>query len=134
MSEFITKKQRSVLDDIFIDGLSESSSLKKNRINANTYRQWLNDQIFQKEIQFYIDSAQRQGKILIARHCEFAAAKLVQLAGSDKDETARKACLDIIKASKNPENKNKTTEEPAEPKMDLSPDKAAKILEIMAGK
>ncbi|RKY23980.1 MAG: hypothetical protein DRP62_04830, partial [Planctomycetota bacterium] len=38
----------------------------------------------------------RQSAALIARYAPLAAAKLVQLTGSEKEETARKACLDII--------------------------------------
>lgn len=135
MANIITKKQRAVLNDIFIDGLSESAAIEKNAIDAATYRRWLSDSAYLDEIQFHIESAQREGKLLIARHCAFAAAKLVQLAGSDKEETARKACLDIIGAYQVSAVKSQPSDDnEQQTDFNISPNQAEKILQILAMK
>jgi hypothetical protein len=137
MRKVITQKQRAVLDEIFDTGLSETDAATKHGIDAATYRRWLKDETYQNEMQLYIESAQRQGRLLIARHCAFAAAKLVGLANSDKEETARKACLDIIGAfmAQQPKAQAPNSDD-SEQQTDLNipPEKAERILEILAGK
>ena len=135
MQKVITKKQRAVLDEIFDNGLSETDAATKHGIDAATYRRWLKDETYQNEMRLYIESAQRQGRLLIARHCAFAAAKLVGLANSDKEETARKACLDIIGAYQTTDNRVQSTDD-SEQQTDfnITNEKAEKILEILAGK
>ena len=133
--KIITKKQRTVLDEIFDNGLSETDAATKHEIDAATYRKWLKDETYQNEMRLYIESAQRQGRLLIARHCAFAAAKLVGLANSDKEETARKACLDIIGAYQTTEVRSEKLEETSEDAdLNLSQNQAEKILEILAMK
>ncbi len=60
------------------------------------YNKWLAEEGFGDELSRRIDSAHRQSELIIARYASVAAAKLVQLTESEKEETARKACLDII--------------------------------------
>jgi hypothetical protein len=134
MANIITKKQRAVLDEIFDTGLSETDASTKHGIDAATYRKWLKDETYQNEMQLYIESAQRQGRLLIARHCAFAAAKLVGLANSDKEETARKACLDIIGAYQTTDNRVQSTDSEQQTDLNIPPEKAERILQILAGK
>jgi hypothetical protein len=56
----------------------------------------LADGLFPSEYDRRITSAHRQSAAIIAKYAPLAAAKLVQLTESDREETARKACLDII--------------------------------------
>jgi preprotein translocase subunit Sec63 len=92
----LNKKQLAVMEDLFSGELDERAVLEKHRISGNVYRRWLADGLFASEFDHRITSAHRQSAAIIAKYAPLAAAKLVQLTESDKEETARKACLDII--------------------------------------
>ncbi len=91
-----SKRQRLVIDDLFESGLAEAEVLAKHKVRVNTFRKWLRAGPFAQELSFRVESARRQSELLIARFAPVAAAKLVALATDSKEETARKACLDII--------------------------------------
>ena len=90
------KKQLAVIDDLFSAELDEQAILEKHKVNRNVYNRWLADGLFVSEFDRRIMSAHRQSAALIARYAPLAVAKLVQLTELDKEETARKACMDII--------------------------------------
>ncbi|MDH4240539.1 MAG: hypothetical protein OEW48_13345 [Phycisphaerae bacterium] len=92
----LSKKQLAVIDDLFSGGLDEQAVLEKHKVNRNIYNRWLADGLFVSEFDNKIISAHRQSVVLIAKYAPLAAAKLVQLTESEKEETARKACMDII--------------------------------------
>ena len=92
----LSKKQLAVMEDLFNGGLDEQAVLDKHKVSRNVYDRWLTDGLFVSEFDRRIMSAHRQSAALIARYAPLAAAKLVQLTESEKEETARKACLDII--------------------------------------
>lgn len=92
----LRKKQLDVINDLFESGLDESAVLAKHNVSMLIYRKWLADEPFASELSFRIESAKRQSELVIAKYAHLAAVKLVQLTESEKEETARKACLDII--------------------------------------
>ena len=92
----VTKRQAEVLDDLFGGEMSEVEVLAKHKVAMGTYRRWLECEVFVDEYDFRIESSRRQGQLIIARYVPAAAAKLVGLAGDDKGEVARKACLDVM--------------------------------------
>lgn len=92
----LSKKQLAVIDDLFSAELDEQAILEKHKVNRNVYNRWLADGLFVSEFDRRITSAHRQSAALIARYAPLAVAKLVQLTELDKEETARKACMDII--------------------------------------
>ena len=92
----LTKKQLRVLDDLFGGQMDEADVLKKHNVTLSTYRRWLGYEEFVSEFNFRIESSKRQGQLIVARYVPAAAARLVELAGDDKGETSRKACLDIM--------------------------------------
>ena len=92
----LSKKQLTVIDDLFGGELDEQAVLEKHKVNRNIYNRWLADELFVSEFDSRVVSAHRQSVVLIAKYAPLAAAKLVQLTESDKEETARKACMDII--------------------------------------
>jgi hypothetical protein len=92
----LSKKQLAVIDDLFSGELDEQAVLKKHKVNRNVYNRWMADDLFVSEFDRKIMSAHRQSAALIAKYAPLAAAKLVQLTESEKEETARKACMDII--------------------------------------
>ena len=96
----LRKRQLAVIDDIFSGELDEQSVLAKHKVSRDVYNKWLADADFAEEFDRRIASAHRQSKLIIARYAPLAAAKLVQLTESENQETARKACLDIISLPK----------------------------------
>lgn len=92
----LSKKQLAVMEDLFSGELDEQAVLNKHKVRRSIYNRWLADGDFVEEFDRRIASAHRQSAALIARYAPLAAAKLVQLTESDKGETARKACMDII--------------------------------------
>ena len=87
----LTRKQHDVLDDMFSGAMSEEEVLKKHKVSRLVYRRWLCQEKFAEQFSFCIDSARRQGKLIVARFIPAAAAKLVGLTASEKEETARRA-------------------------------------------
>ena len=92
----LTKRQLAIIEDLFSGELDEQAVLDKYNVSRNLYNKWQSDDNFAEQFDRRIASAYRQSLALIARYAPLAAAKLIQLTESDKAETARKACLDII--------------------------------------
>ncbi len=128
------KKQLAVITDIFENALTEADALTKNRVTKWLYKKWLDNPAFTAELDARFDQALRRSKCLIAHCLPLAVQRLVQLIVSEKDETARKACLDLISLKlsddtlKNPQN--------PQPQEDMSeqlpPEVASKILAALA--
>jgi len=94
----LTKRQLEVIEDLFNGELDEQTVLDKHKIGRNLYNKWLEDENFIEQFDRRIAEAYRQSAVLLARYAPLAAAKLIQLTESDKAETARKACLNIIQS------------------------------------
>jgi hypothetical protein len=131
----LSKKQRAVIEDMFKNGLSEHEVLEKYKIHPCRYRDWLENGLFTQEINNRIESAMRQSKLVMARWLPLAAERLAQLTISEKDETARKACLDVISLH-TPEAEQKTAQNAqtvqAKEIKPLPPEMASKLLAALA--
>ncbi|MBA7656987.1 hypothetical protein ES703_64916 [subsurface metagenome] len=132
----LKKRQLAVIDDMFSGELDEQSVLAKHKVSRDVYNKWLADGDFVEEFDLRIASAHRQSAALIARYAPLAAAKLVQLTESENQETARKACLDIISLPKigaqkteRPDKATKSSDNPAE---QLSEATASRLLAALA--
>jgi hypothetical protein len=90
------KRQLAVLEDLFTGKLEEAQALQKHHVRPNLFERWLTDERFAKQFEQRIARAQRQSRVILARHAASAATKLVHLMDSKNEETARKACLDLI--------------------------------------
>ncbi len=133
----LTKRQLDVIDDLFTGQLDEQAILDKYKLSRKLYNQWQNNNDFTEQFERRIADAYRQCTVLIARYAHVAAAKLIQLTESDKPETARKACLDIIsmpiltanrKAQPSDEPQPADTLQPAS----LNAETAGKLLAVLA--
>ncbi len=133
----LSRKQTAVLNDLFQQGLDEPDALAKHKVSAATYETWLADEQFAAEFQRRMQAAYRQGELIIARYANMAAANLVHLTNSKNQETARKACLDVInfrhQQRSQPEHRN---DEPGlaetHRSTELSPELAARLLAALA--
>ena len=117
----LSKRQLAVIDDMFSGELDEQAVLAKHKVSRDVYDRWLADDSFAEQFDRRMASAHRQSELIIAKYAPLAAAKLVQLTESAKEETARKACLDIIslpkigaKEAERPDKTKKDSEKQAE--------------------
>jgi hypothetical protein len=94
--KYLSRRQLTVLDGLFNSDLDEQGVLDKHKVRRSTYERWLADELFAERFSRYVNSVRRRSELLMAKYSCLAAAKLVELTTSDKVETARKACLDII--------------------------------------
>lgn len=134
----LTKKQRSILSDIFENQLDENEIQQKHNISREKLKEYISDPMFVDELESRVDSSRRQCRIIIARYGPLAAAKLVELTESEKAETARKACLDIIDAvdkqaaSAGKAKSKAVLNKDESPRFKMSDSLASKLLAIMA--
>ena len=130
----LTKKQLLVINDLFDEGGDETAIRQKHNISQALWQKWQSDKHFNDEIAGRLNSSKRQSQIILAKYIPLAAAKLVELCGSDKEETRRKACLDILALQSGSIAKTNDTDESAddEEKTPLDAETAAKILAALA--
>ncbi len=132
----LSQRQLAVLDDLFNSELDEQAVLDKHKVGRNVYNKWQADEQFAAEFDQRIAALNRQSELIIARYASLAAAKLVQLTESEKEETARRACLDIMTMPKkiSQETEAADTSKFSESKnvLQLSPEKASRLLAALA--
>jgi hypothetical protein len=127
------KVQRAVIKDLLESQLPEHEVLEKHKVNPWQYKKWLANGLFTREFNARLDARMRQGNLIMLRCFPQAAETFVKLIKSQKEETARKACFDVITLWKNdeadhlPVQKDTRDEAPQ-----LSQEKAAKIWAILA--
>jgi hypothetical protein len=131
----LTKKQNSVLKDLFKGSRSEVEVLKKHKISTQLYKGWLaDDEMFADEFAFRAQAGKRQCELIIANYAPAAAAKLIALTQGQKEETTRKACLDIISLPLElTQQKRKKEAQDKDAAENISDEIASKMLEILAG-
>jgi hypothetical protein len=95
-SNRLNRRQLAVIDDLFNTEMPEQDVLDKHRVGAALYRRWLSDERFREHFDGRIANAYREARLILARYAPLAAMKLVRLTDCEKEETARKACLDIV--------------------------------------
>ncbi len=131
----VTKRQLDVIEDLFAGEIDEGAVLEKHNVNARLYSKWQGEDVFIEHFEKRIAAAHRQSAAMIASYAPVAAAKLVDLTQCKKEETARKACLDIIAMQPSPTAAPKpqaaNPETPDLPQQ-LTQKTATKILEILA--
>lgn len=127
----LTKRQLNFIDELFTSGGDETAAGKRCNLSPVLYHKWLSTKAFADEIARRSDLAKQASKILLSQYLTVAAAKLVALTGSDKEETARKACLDILSLNSDEAAVDEeTTAESPLPK--ISPQTASKLLKVLA--
>jgi hypothetical protein len=137
----LSKRQLAVIEDMFTGELDEQGVLDKHNVSRSLYGKWLADETFAERYEKRIDWAYRHSSALIARYAPLAAAKLVALTDSEKEEVARKACVDIISmgspGDKNPPIRRDAKYSDNSPSTNnetppFSPQTAGKLLAVLA--
>jgi hypothetical protein len=135
-SKKLTKRQLAVLDALFTGRSEEQTVLKKHHVPRALYEKWLADERFAGLFEQRIEHAYRRSRIILARKAPRAAKQLVKLTSSKDEETARKACLDIITrqhtAGCTVPHKAPPVQEVSAPAADLSPETASRLLATLA--
>ena len=137
MKRKLSKRQLALIEDIFAGELDEQTMLQKHKLSKRTYDRWLSNEAFNTQLTQRMTQAHQQSSLIIARYGPLAAAKLVALTESDKPETARKACLDIIQINSQLSTPSAEAEQSAPQSDDdsqptLSPETAGRILAALA--
>ncbi|MCI0498291.1 MAG: hypothetical protein L0Y36_01230 [Planctomycetales bacterium] len=79
------------------EGVSLADAMNRCGVSAATLRAWMDDAGFEQAIRLQLRIRQQEGRIIIGRSAPKAAEKLTgMLQLNDKEETARKACLDVL--------------------------------------
>ncbi len=128
----LTKRQLAVIDDLFESNLPESEILKKHQVSRILYNRWLADKNFTGEIDSRIASTYKRNAACIAANAAKAIHTLIKMAGDDKGELTRKACLDIIELQSHASEKNPPQPQPSESTACLSDEAAGRILAALA--
>ena len=134
-SKYLTKKQKGVLEDLFSGGLNVQEILEKWKVKLRTYYRWHAQPFFAAEFKRLLNLAQSQCELILARYAADVAMKLVSLSAAEKEETARKACMDVINhPDRKVKHKSEIDPKPIEePLIDLPPEVASKMLALLAG-
>lgn len=142
-------RQLAFLGDLFGGKLDEQQTLIKHRVSRRLYNKWLTDPAFAEQFDRRIAGVYRQSELLIAHNATKALEELMKLITMEKSqkgkkiekgETARKACLDIIKMHLSPRQAGrpkspdkKATPPPEPPELpQFSPKTASKLLAVLA--
>ncbi len=134
MAKKLSRKQLAVIEDLFVGELDEQAVLDKYNVKRPAFEKWLADERFIEQFNERIIRSFRQSRLIIARYAPLAAAKLVELTASENQETARKACLDIISmdSQRYLGFQDGTSDERQVTSGELSPETAGKILAVLA--
>jgi hypothetical protein len=133
-SMYLSKKQRGVLIDLFSGRFTVQEVLDKRKVTRRTYYRWHAQQYFAAEFKRLLNLARTEHQLVFARYASDIATKLVSLTTADKDETARRACMDVIanhlrKARTIDDAKDKPVDEHLP---ELPPDVASRLLAALA--
>ena len=130
--KYLSNIQLKVLDDLFNSELDEQAVLEKHRVRRSTYERWLEDELFSERLKRYINGMKQRSDILMAKYRCLAAAKLVELTTSEKPETSRRACLDIISVPNIAAGAEKNVKENEKKFEKISDETASRLLAAMA--
>ena len=130
----LSRKQLALTEDLYSGKLNEQQLLDKHKLGRRLYRKWLADSQINEELGRRIAGAYRQSTFVLARNACEVAETLVKLTKCEKEETARKACLDIITMNRSTAlaAPKVTSDHKAEESAQISPQAASRILAILA--
>jgi len=92
----LTKKQQEVARAVYQGRLTQEELSERFGITTRLLQKWLRTEAFNEELARLCESAERDTRFIINRYGPIAAAKLVTLLDSEKDDTARRTALDMV--------------------------------------
>lgn len=129
----LSGKQFDVIEDIFLGNLEEYEIMEKYKLTKRMFHKWMADDLFINEMESRIRLSRLKGRIFIARCADIAASKLVELTQDEKEETARKACVDIISMPIERARKEPADHAGGEKnRQSIAPELASKLLKVLA--
>lgn len=128
----LTRRQIQVIDELCNAELSEAKILKKYGVSYAIYRRWLSTDLFSEEMDFRMGAARRQSQFIVAKFTPHVATKLIKLTESEKEETARKACVDILQMPATVSGLNKKNDHQPDSEIPITQATATKILAALA--
>jgi hypothetical protein len=93
----LNQQHKTVITDLFENHVSESDVCIRHGLALDELRRWYRDDAFRQEVSLRLFAPVAKARALLARNAASAVTKLICLSESDKDEVARKACLDILR-------------------------------------
>jgi hypothetical protein len=132
-SRRLTKKQLAVIDDLIAGELEQKQILKKHETRPTTFKKWLAAPAFKDELERRTEWLTHRSELILASYKSVAAGRLVELTQSQNQETARKACLDILNRTCSAADGSAKTQVSAdESEKSLPADTASKLLAVLA--
>ena len=134
----LSSRQINILNAMFSGDLTLNDILKSCRVSQITYYDWLSDSLFMSAFDKRVDSARAVLTSTLSAYSQAALLALVNLTRSEKTETARKACLDIVKlVQEEKDEQDAKFEIPNVPRLSvgqevLSPEQSSSILNALA--
>ena len=137
----LSAKQLAVIDDLFEGRIEEPDMLKNHNISRKLYDKWLTDEDFNEHLDRRMAWEYRRCEFMLAHYARVAASNLVRLTDCEKEESARKACIDIITMRANLLAGNSSSGTTALPtdntkllleSPSLSPETTSKLLAVLA--
>ncbi|MHC4462082.1 MAG: hypothetical protein ACYS6W_11185 [Planctomycetota bacterium] len=117
-------------------GKDEGEALEIHGISKEAFDDILEEPEFIRHVRNRIGLSVIRARLLIAQYAQVATAKLISLTDCEKEETARKACLDVItlaqKQGEETVQKDKVAEIVESSPQVLDPETASKMLAVLA--
>ena len=131
----LSSKQFALVDDLFGGELNERKAPEKHKVSRQLCHRWLADGQFAEQLNQRIVGGYRQRVFLIASNARSAATRLIELTVCEKEETARKASLDVITMNRSTALAGTTAapDAKAEEPASISPQTASRLLAVLAG-
>lgn len=124
----LTIKQKELMDLLF-DGKPIDDALLQCSLTKGLYVQWSASPAWVRAYEERMDELKKQTITIIGAFQPVAAVKLIALMDSEKEETARHACLDVLRLGSGLDFEDETAELPI---LSLSKEHIANIREILA--
>lgn len=137
-NEKVTSKPTALraVDEI-LKGEDEAKVLERYEIEPETFDKLLNSPKFILQVSNRIGLSIIRSKLLIAQYAQTATAKLISMTNCEKEETARKACLDVITLATKQSDATIQKEEVSEivnsANQVITDEQASKMLAVLAG-
>ena len=130
----LSRKQLAFTEDLYSGIFNEQQLLDKHKLGRRLYHKWLDDRQINEELDRRITGSYRQGIFVLARNACEVAETLVKLTKCGKEETARKACLDIITMNRSTAlaAHEVASDHKAKEPAPISPQATSRILAILA--